>query len=121
MDRIMIFRRMPGKTPRKGAKGIIDALKRINHTARVKRDEVVHFFLSGEFGKLPITPQSVIDSPIRREAAIGFEVPEGCLGRKGIATPEQAESVRLWIKKNLSPEGINPDTVSVVFVRAERD
>jgi len=121
MSTIMLYRRKAGKTPHKGTKALEAARKRINKTVRVKRDELVTFMLSGDFGHLPVTPQSVIDSPIRREEAIGYELPKECLGRKGVANPSQVESVRLWVKKNLMPEGVNPDTVSIVLVTDNED
>jgi len=119
MDLIVLFRRKTGKAPKKAPGTIKKILKKIAETARVKRDELVSFLLGGGFKALPVVPQSVIDSPTKRKVSDGFVIPVGSLGRKGKATPEQAESIRLWVKKNVVPHGIDPDTVSVVFVKGK--
>ena len=117
MATMVLFKRQSVKAPRMGKNQIADALKTINKRARVKRDTLVTFMLDGSFNKLPVTPQSVIDSPIRREnEGKGWEIPASEFGRVGVATPSSTESVRLWIKQNLESFGIDPDAVSVVFI-----
>mgnify|MGYP003338799100 CR=1 FL=1 len=71
----------------------------------------------GEFAALPETRQSIIDNPVRRRAeAVGWIVPESCLGRVGVPSASVAESIRLWIKKNI---GIDSETFSVIYVPDE--
>ena len=84
--------------------------------ARVQRPSLLEFFLSGAFTKLPGLAPSVIDNRPRRvteHADDGWEVPADSLGRKGVADASQAQSILLWIKKNLG-DVIDADEVSVV-------
>lgn len=117
MATIMIYRRTdcePVKlTPAQVKKAAADIKKK---GARVERPSLVKFLLGGLFSKLKVTPQSIIDSPVQRAAqGKGWEVPSDSLGRKGAATASQAESIRLWVKQNLTAYGIDPDSVSVVL------
>lgn len=116
---IVIYRRQDAKVKRLGKNQLAETVKRVNRKTRVKRDNVVSFFLEGGFNNLPVTPQSVIDSPYRREdEAKGWEIPAEDLGRIGEATPSAAESIRLWVKQNLG-DYVNPDAVSVVYIEGE--
>lgn len=119
MGTITIYRRQSVKVKRMGKVQLATALIAIGKRARVNRDALVEFFLCGEFNRLPVTPQSVIDSPVARENAQGWVLPVDCLGRKGEATASVAESVRLWIKQNLAAYGVDPDSVSVVYQAGE--
>ncbi len=114
MNRIVIYR--TGNAPRKVAAATVE--KRlaaiVKAGARVQRPSLVRFLLGGGFQSLPLTRQSIIDSPVRREAeATGWTVPVDSLGRGGEATASQTESLRLWVKKNLGIEG---DCFAAIYV-----
>lgn len=117
MGYLTMFR--TGKAPRKVAESTVD--KRIAEIrakgARVNRDALVRFIFGGEFAALPETRQSIIDNPVRRrEEAVGWIIPESCLGRVGVPSASVAESIRLWIKKNV---GIESETFSIIYVPDE--
>ena len=102
--------RAPGKAKR------VQVEERIDTFARVKRPSLQDFFLSGDFAKLPALSPQVIDNRPRRitdHAEDGWEVPVDSLGRKGTADASQAQSILLWVKKNLA-DVVNPEEVSVV-------
>lgn len=84
-------------------------------TARVRRPSLEAFFLTNEFASLPQTPESdlratlVLPEPLRSErlramvdAGEAWAVPADSLGRTQRADNSTAESIRLWIKKNLA-------------------
>lgn len=114
---IRIYRKVAGTKGRKPTKAQRAAVEeRVATFARVQRPALLEFFLSGEFTKLPALSPSVIDNRARRvtdHADAGWTVPTDSLGRKGVADASQAQSILLWIKKNLS-DVVNPDEVSVV-------
>lgn len=116
MAAIRMFR--TGKAPRKLAEASI--AKRIGEVkkkgARVNRDDIIRFFFGGGFASLPLTRQSIIDNPIARAEAIGWDIPATSLGRKGEASITQTESVRLWIKNNL---GIDGEDFAVIYIPDE--
>lgn len=116
MAKIKIYKRGEAKV-RLGKRQFADALVDIDRRSRVKRPSLTEFFLTGGFAKLPVVSTVVIDNPIRRydEKPEGYEVPESDLGRVGEATASSAESVRLWIEKNLGKYGIDRATYSVVL------
>lgn len=78
--------------------------------ARVQRPSLLEFLLDG-FYRLPKLPQAIIDSPVIRvteHAEAGWTIPADSLGRKGgtVLADEKsarsaAESIRLWVAKNV--------------------
>lgn len=117
MATIKVYRKVTGAKGRKPSKKAAQvAADRIATFARVQRPSLQDFFLSGEFLTLPALSPSVIDNRARRvtdHADDGWEVPADSLGRKGTADASQAQSILLWIKKNL-PDVVNADEVSIV-------
>jgi hypothetical protein len=96
--------------------------------ARVQRPSLLDFLL-GAFYSLPKLPQAVIDSPAVRTYEYdkaGWTVPADSLGRKGtdvLETPaaarSAAESIRLWIAKNVPTIDVNKIAVVVETVGDE--
>lgn len=78
--------------------------------ARVQRPSLLEFLLDG-FYRLPRLPQAIIDSPVLRVTEHkddGWTIPKDSLGRKGTAVladeksaRSAAESIRLWVAKNV--------------------
>jgi hypothetical protein len=115
MASLLIFRRS-ADAPKLKVADIKAAMNLIHKRARVQRDELAEFMLNGGFKKLPIVKQSEVDSDDwHRPNDKGWKIPESCLGRKGEATLTQRESVRLWIKQQLTEYGVDPDSFSVVW------
>lgn len=114
---IRIYRKEAAHRSRKPVKAVrVETERRIAALARVQRPALQEFFLSGEFHKLPALSPQVIDNRALRmldHAEAGWDVPTDSLGRKGTADASQAQSIILWIKKNLG-DVVNPDEVSVV-------
>ena len=112
MGLVVIFR--TGPAPKSLAESTLTRrITSINKKARVKRNKVARFMLGTGFADLPLTRQSVIDSPERRRAeAIGWSVPDTDLGRKGIASSSQAESIRRWVIDRLD---LPSESFSVVY------
>jgi hypothetical protein len=89
--------------------------------ARVQRPSLLEFLLDG-FYTLPKLPQAIIDSPVIRaheHADAGYTVQVDSLGRKGAdvlatdkAARSAAESIRLWVSKNVPT--IDSEKVAVV-------
>jgi hypothetical protein len=106
----------------KVTKADADAIRRTTAIAcRVQRPALLEFFLSGEFGKLSVVPAQVIDNRAARileHHTCGWTVPGDSLGRKGQVDASQAQSILLWIKKNVP--AIDAASVSVV-VEPEHD
>jgi hypothetical protein len=100
---------------------LASALKDIHRKVRVNRDTLTKFMLDGSFNKLPVYPQSTIDSPYKRwkEGVKGYEISADDLGRVGEPSQSVANSIRLWVKQNLAEYGINPDAISVVYMEDE--
>jgi len=109
--------------PKVSAKVRRDTLEAIEHLARVQRPSLTEFVASGEFYRLPaLTPAQVKDAAVRAYAhgAKGWEIPTDSLGRKADAAVAShdaarstAESVRLWLAKNMASL-IEPSHVAVV-------
>lgn len=103
------------------AKKVADAIREdVELRCRVQRPHVLDLFLDGEFPKLPAIKSNVIDAPYlritgRRDGTVsGFPIPTEDLGRVGTPSASVAESIRLWIKQNLS-EVIPVESVAVVY------
>jgi hypothetical protein len=104
------------------AKTVREVRERTTALARVQRPELLDY-LVGPFWKAEALPAAAIkDAASRRyyHGDAGFVIPVGSLGRKGadaVATEADArsaaESIRLWIIKNLS-DVIDPNTFAVV-------
>lgn len=122
MSQLILFRK--GSTaPKLSAAKItaaFDTIKNVNKV-RVHRDELVTFMLNGGFKKLPQVKQSEVDSE-NLDLSKGWVIPKSCLGRPDkvtgevLATPEKRESVRLWVKQQLSAYGIEEDSFSIIWV-----
>jgi len=113
------------------AKAKHELRQRIGIVSRVNRPAILDFFLGGTsaaergefFAKTAYAP-SVVKNPVN--ILLGnvdcFVVPESDLGRKGKATPSQAESIRLWIAKHVVENGLcNADEVAVIFLSEDED
>ena len=90
---------------------------------RVQRPSLQSFFIPAKAGavsdfyKLPALSPGVIKNRGERildHASAGWEIPLDSLGRGKEVTPSTAQSILLWIKKNLG-EFVNPDDVSIVI------
>lgn len=128
---IVIYRKdLPGKNwsddyaTKPGKNVVAQAQERRSLTSRVDRPELVEFFESGSFYKLPALSTKIIDNKPERMLSHRNDcwvVPAGSLGRVAdkVATGDRAairsasQSVLLWIKQNLG-YCVNPDHVSVV-------
>jgi hypothetical protein len=121
MHNVKIYRK--GPAPKKLTKAERAQLDRVlSLTCRVERPALVDFFTTGGFAKLPQLSSQVIDNPGRRilnHADAGWTVPDSDLGRAGVAALESAtdarktaQSILLWIKKNLPM--VDASSVSVV-------
>lgn len=117
MSTIKVYRKESAHPTRKPVKAVrAETERRIAALARVHRPSLQDFFLSGDFHKLPALSPQIIDNRALRildHASAGWEVPADSLGRKGSADSSQAQSIILWIKKNLAGV-VNPDEVSIV-------
>lgn len=126
MYAIKIYRKdAPGPKPRKLTKTQLAKLAEVlTLTSRVSRPELVELFTSGAFYAMTALPPAVIDNRAERiihHADKGWVVPTTCLGRvadkvatgDAYAATSAAQSILLWVKKNLS-DVVNPAHVSVV-------
>jgi hypothetical protein len=110
------------------AKRAATARETIARRARVQRPSLLDHLLDG-FWSMSKVPANVIDSPIVRadeHGDAGWTIPADSLGRKGADTLDDvskarstAESVRLWVVKNLAGV-IDPATVAVVVEPAPK-
>lgn len=85
-------------------------------TARVKRDDVVDFFVDGAMDALPVLPDEFHNAPRLRALKgtaqqYGWIVPASNLGRATTVTQSTVNSLRLWVKQNL---GVDGSTVMIV-------
>lgn len=123
---IVIYRKdAVGAKPKRLTKAQADKLaQRLELVARVKRPELVEFFTSGDFYKLPaVSPKCIDNRPhrIMEHANDCWPIPDSCLGRVAdkvasgdkVAVKSATQSILLWIKQNLA-DVVNPDHVSVV-------
>jgi hypothetical protein len=122
---IAIYRKIGNKPkPKKLTKAEQATLnRRLELVCRVQRPELVEFFVSQAFYKLPALPTATIDNKgirLLEHESDCFIVPNGSLGRKGIESigipakeRSTAQSILLWIKQNLG-DVVNADEVSVV-------
>lgn len=96
--------------------------KRIALFARQERPSLLeHFIPTGkvsDFYRQSELPGSVIDNrPLRitEHSGDGWTVPSDSLGRKGEASPSQAQSILLWIKQHIVGNGLaNDGEVAVI-------
>jgi hypothetical protein len=134
---LAIFR--TGNNGPKVTRSIIDrTMTKLSLKARVKRPSLTDFFLpakagsKSDFYRLPMVPQSIIDSPAARvlsgpnhpneDAPMGARwvdqgwiVPTDSLGRAQRVDNSTAESVRLWIKTHLA-DVADPGDVAVLVI-----
>jgi hypothetical protein len=109
------------------AKKVAEVRERIAHLARVQRPSLLDFMLDGYWQMTALPAAVVKDAAVRafRHGHEGWIIPEDSLGRKGaagVADTEKArstaESIRIWIIKNL--EGIiDPAKFAVVVEDTE--
>jgi hypothetical protein len=76
--------------------------------SRVQRPTLAEHFISGEAYKMDTLPSDERSTPALRQhrgsaQRCGFILPTEELGRTGRADRSVANSVRLWIEKNLGP------------------
>lgn len=121
-DTLKIYRKSSPTPTRKPSAAKAKAVAEALRVARVQRPELLDFFLSGEFHRLPAIPAAVIDNPVKRITEHGDEawaIPEGSMGR----APKSGErdyqstgqSILLWCKKYLCETGVvSPDEISIV-------
>lgn len=79
-------------------------------TARVQRPELVEFFVTAAINELPVLPEQYRNAPRLRTLhktadKYGWVVPASNCGRAVEVNQSTANSVRLWIKKNLGVDG----------------
>jgi hypothetical protein len=123
MDTVKIYRKDSGKDRPKATKAKIDATrKHLEIFCRVRRPDIEALFIPSkangvsDFYNLPkLSPQVIDNRPLRmtEHGDAGWIVPESNLGRKGAADASTAQSVLLWVKKNLA-DVVNPEDVSIV-------
>jgi len=115
---IVIYRASDAKAPRSTKAERAEADERLA-IARVSRDAVADLFISGAFYRLPVIEPAERTTPALRAhrgtaAAKGFIVPAEDLGRNHREDQSVANSIRLWITKNLSPY-VRPTDLTVVY------
>lgn len=115
---IVIYRASDAKAPRSNKAERAEADERLA-IARVRRDSVADLFTSGAFYRMdPLTPAERTTPALRAHrgtaAAKGFVVPAEDLGRTGREDQSVANSLRLWVTKNLAPY-VRPSDLTVVF------
>jgi len=86
--------------------------------ARIQRPDVAELFLSGAFYDLaPLDPAERTTPALRAHRgtakAKGWIIPADQLGRTGRADQSVANSIRLWITKNMA-EAVRPADLTVV-------
>lgn len=108
--------------PKPTAKVAREIRERTAALARVQRSELLEWLLAGYWKAEALAPATIKNAAARRyyHADAGYVVPVESLGRKGAdaVADEQsarstAESIRLWIDKNLG-DIIPADTYAVV-------
>lgn len=112
---IVIYRVTERKLP-KVTKAAKVEMERKLATSRVNRPAIVDLFTSGAFDTLPTLPTEYRNAPRLRvvdgtAASHGWIVPSDDLGRTGRADQSVANSIRLWITKNLS---VDPAAFAIV-------
>lgn len=103
--RIVIFRSTEAKAPRTNA-AKRDAVAERLAVARVKRPALADLFLSGAFYDLPVLDPAERTTPALRAHrgtadTKGWTLPLDEVGRTGRIDQSVANSVRLWVTKNL--------------------
>ena len=108
---ILLYRKIATPQTKKPSKVKVAELRHALALARVTRDDLVAFFVSGEFHKLPAIPGHVVKNPALRRRDHMFD--GDCyvlsaldLGRAMTNPDTVAMSVRIWIEKHLVPAGI---------------
>lgn len=79
-------------------------------TARVQRPDLVEYFSTAAINKLPVLPEQYRNAPRLRALhktakKYGWIVPASNCGRAATINQSTANSVRLWLKKNLGVDG----------------
>lgn len=101
--------------------------ERVAALARVQRDDLLDFLLDGYWTLPVLTSAQVKDAATRTylHGDAGWTIPTESLGRKGaaaVATEKDArstaESIRLWIAKNV-PNVVDVDGIAVVVEVAD--
>jgi hypothetical protein len=124
MSVVKIYRKSSGMARPKATKADHERFARMIETRaiRVERDSLAGFFIPAKVGtispfyKLPELSPSLVANRAARimdHADAGWIVPLDSLGRGRTADASTAQSILLWIKKNLSAF-VNADDVSVV-------
>ncbi len=123
MSTMKIYRKESSASRPKVTKGELDQIERkLTLLTRVRRPELESFFIPkngtavSPFYKLPAIPSAVIDNPGLRQldhAGDGWVIPVGSWGRSDTADRSTAQSIVLWIKKNLA-DVVNVQDFSIV-------
>lgn len=108
---ILIYRKAVAAPTKKPTKAKVAALRHALALARVTRDDLVAFFISGEFHRLPAIPAHVVKNPaLRRRDHMNegdcYVLSVSDLGRAMTNPDTVAMSVRIWIEKHLVATGI---------------
>jgi hypothetical protein len=110
------------------AKVAKSARERVTALARIQRPELLDFLL-GDFWKLPVLSSAAVKDAATRtyyHGDSGWIVPVGSLGRKGEEATASlkdarstAESIRIWIGKNLPEVDLQNVAVAVETIDGE--
>jgi len=108
---ILLYRKTATPQTKKPTKAKVAELRHALALARVTRDDLVAFFISGEFHRLPAIPAHVVKNPaLRRRDHMNegdcYVLSVSDLGRATTNPDTMAMSVRIWIEKHLVPAGI---------------
>lgn len=103
---IRIYRK--GKVTGRPTKAVRQAVENALLLARVDRPELIEFFLSGAFHKLPVVPPHVIkNAPLRQRDHLkdGWIIPEEEYGNVRREPEKAAQTILLYVIKYLVDTG----------------
>ena len=103
---IRIYRK--AKITARPTKAVRQAVEHALLLARVDRPELIEFFLSGEFHRLPIVPAHVVkNAPLRQRDHLndGWIIPESEYGNVRRESEKAAQTILLYVVKYLCDTG----------------
>jgi hypothetical protein len=111
MFHVLMYRKEVAGPTKKPTKAQAKELAHALALARVKRDDLVAFVLSGAFHKLPAIPAHVVKNPALRRrdhSAIGdcYILTPADLGRAASSPETVSMAARIWIERYLVATGI---------------
>jgi len=107
--RILLIHKQCAAPTKKPTKAVVLNLEYELALARVQRPDLVQFFVTGQFHKLPAVPAAVIKNPALRRRDYGeqcYVLTPADLGRATTSPQTIAMAVRQWIEKYLVPAGV---------------